>query len=306
MTYTLCGLKVASEFPLPDLLPWTGDGRPADIEIGLGDVPDRLDDPAYVGPLLQTARDGTCRYVIADVAAFLVEAGRRVTVRPWMAPDAPAVRAFLLGSVFGFLCHQRGLLPLHAGCVELAGKAVAFTGHSGVGKSTLTATFLRRGLPILADDVTVIDVSAPGGAVVLPSFPRIKLWRDVVDQMGLAPDGLERVRPELEKYMLPVEASFRREPLPLGSVYHLKTVSDPLHAGLEPLRGSAAMGALVEGVYRRLSAFRMGRREAVMAALMRLAAVPGLQLSRIQDLGQLEATAAMIAARQLAPESGAR
>lgn len=297
MSYMLCGLRVDSELPLPDLLPWTGEGRAPDIEIRLGEVPDHLEDPVHIGPLLQTDKYGTCRYSIAGVAAYLVEAGKRITIQPWMPPDAPDVRVFLLGSVFGFLCHQRGLLPLHAGCVEIDGRAVAFAGHSGAGKSTLTTAFLRRGFPILADDVTVVDVSAPGGPLVLPSFPRIKLWGDAMEGFGLSSDGLERVRPQLNKFQVPVGARFRAQPLPLSAVYHLKIANDRRHEGLEPLRGASSMNALVDAVYRRMSAFRMGQRGTVMGALMQVAMLPNLQFSRVFDLREVDATAAMIAVR---------
>lgn len=297
MTYALCGLRVASELPLPELLPWSGDDRPADIEIRIGDVPDHLADPLHEGPLLRTARDGTCLYIIDGTAAYLVEGGRRVTVRPRSGASATTVRLFLLGSVFGFLCHQRGLLPLHAGCVEIDGKAVAFAGHSGAGKSTLAAAFLRRGYPVLADDITVLDMDAPGGPLVLPSFPRIKLWRDALEGMDIPSHGLERIRPELEKYQLPVTAGFRTAALPLGALYHLKTVKDRRHVGEEALRGAASMEALVDAVYRRMSAFRMGRRDAVMTALLRLTAVPGARLARLMDMGRIDATVTGIVAR---------
>ena len=297
MSYALCGLKVESDLALPDLLPWTGDERAADIEIRLGDVPDRLEHAVHGGPLLQVAADGACRYAIANVAAYLVEDGRRVTVRPRMDPDAADVRVFLLGSVFGILCHQRGLLPLHAGCVEIGGRAVAFAGDSGAGKSTLTAAFLRRGHAVLADDVTVVDLAAPGGPLVLPSFPRIKLWRDAMDGLGLPADGLERSRAQLQKFHLPVESGFRTEPLPLAAIYHLHTAHDPRHAGIEALRGSAAVDALLDAVFRRQAALRMGRRGPLMAAAMRLTALPGLRLSRMPDLTALDATVTAIAAR---------
>lgn len=297
MTYALCGLRVASELALPELLPWGGEDRPADIEISIGDVPDRLQDPLHEGPFLRTARDGTCLYIIPETAAYLVEDGRRVILKPVPGASASTIRLFLLGSVFGFLCHQRGLLPLHAGCVEIGGQAVAFAGHSGAGKSTLAAAFLRRGYPVLADDITVLDMAVPGGPVVLPSFPRIKLWRDALEGMDIPFRDLERIRPELEKYQLPVTTGFRNAALPLGAVYHLKTVKDRLHAGEERLRGAMAMEALVDAVYRRMSAFRMGRRDAVMAALLRLMAVPGARLGRLMDMGQVDATVMDIVAR---------
>ncbi|HYH37818.1 MAG TPA: serine kinase, partial [Azospirillum sp.] len=96
MNYALCGLKVASDLPLPDLLPWTGDDRAPDIEVQLGGVPERVAEPVlHDGPLLQVGAEGSCRFVIAGVAAYLVENGRRVTVQPFMDANAPDVRVFL-------------------------------------------------------------------------------------------------------------------------------------------------------------------------------------------------------------------
>lgn len=301
MSYALCGLKVASDLPLPDLAPWSGDDRPADIEIRLGDVPDRLENPIFEGPLLHVGGGGVCRYVIAGVAAYLVEDGRRITVQPFMAPDAPDIRVFLLGGVFGFLCHQRGLLPLHASCVEIDGRAVAFAGPSGIGKSTLAAAFLRRGYRVPADDVTVVDVTAPGGPLVLPSFPRLKLWRDAMDGLGLSSDGLERSRAQLEKFNLPARSLFRTEPLPLAAVHHLGVVNDSDRAGLEPLRGVARVEALTQAIYRRMAALHMGRSAALMAAVMRVSSVPVRRLSRTSDFGALDAVIAMITDQHAAP-----
>lgn len=306
MSYALCGLRVVSELPLPDLLPWRGDDRAPDVEIRLGTVPDRLERPVFEGPLLQVGADGNCRYAVAGVAAYSMENGRHVTIQPYMDPTAPDVRVFLLGGVFGLLCHSRGLVPLHAGCVEINGRAVAFAGGSGVGKSTLTAAFLRGGYRVLADDVTVVDVAAPGGPRVLPSFPRIKLWRDSLDGLGLSADGLERSRAQLEKFHLPVEECFSAEPLPLAAIYHLTMASDPRHAGFTPLHGGMAMDDLVGTVYRRVAAIRMGRRAALMSALLRIAALPSFRLARMPDLGALDATVSMLVARHAARDLGGR
>ncbi|HYD97747.1 MAG TPA: hypothetical protein VEH84_00065 [Alphaproteobacteria bacterium] len=296
MSYALCGLRVESDLPLPELLPWRGDDRPADIEIRLGEVPDRLEGAVHEGPLLQVAADGTCRYAIAGVAAYRVAGGRHVTVQPWMEPTATDIRVFLLGSVFGFLCHQRGLLPLHAGCVEIGGHVVALAGPSGVGKSTLTAAFLRRGFRVLADDVTVVDVAAPGGPLVLPSFPRVKLWRDAMDGLGVAPDGLVRVRREMDKFQLPLPgAAFLAEPRPLAAVYHLGVAGDERNAGIDPLRGTAAVSALVEAVYRQNAALRI-RKSTLLGDVMRVAKLSTARFGRMPDLSALDAAVSAIAA----------
>lgn len=297
MSYALCGLKVASDLPLPDLLPWTGDGRGPDIEIRLGEVPECLTRPVYERPSLQVGDNGSCRFAVADVAVYLVEAGRRVIVQPCPHAEAADVRVFLLGTTFGILCHQRGLLPLHAGCVAIGGRAVAFTGDSGEGKSTLTAAFLRGGHPVLADDVTVLDAHAEGGPLVLPSVPRIKLKRDAAAELGLSTAAPNPGWAEAEKLHLPVGEQFRTGPLPLAAVYHLSSTDDANRTGIERLRGVAAVDALVEAVYRRPLALHMGRRAPLMEAMMRLITLPSFRLVRTRDLGTIDATVFAIAAR---------
>ncbi|HEY0832750.1 MAG TPA: serine kinase [Azospirillum sp.] len=296
--HALCGLKVASDLPLPDLLPWTGDDRAPDVTIRLGAVPDRLDAPVVDGPLLQLAAEGTCRFAIPGVAAYLVEGGHTVTVRAEMDPAAADVRVFLLGTVFGILCAQRGLLPLHACCVAIGGRAVAFSGVSGAGKSTLAAAFRRRGFPVLADDVTVVDVEAPGGPLVLPAFPRVKLWRDTMDALALPLEGLERSRAELEKFHLPLGDGFQAEPLPLAAVYHLEEVRPPTEGGVERLDTLTAVRDLEAGIYRHRLARRLLGPERLFRMLARIvAAAPSHRLSRRPGLGDLDAQVAALAAR---------
>lgn len=293
----LCGLRVASDLALPDLLPWTGDARAPDLEIRLGSVPDRLEGATHEGPLLQVADDGRCRFALPDIAAYLAEGGRRITVAPASGAEAGDVRLFLLGTMFGFICHQRGLLPLHAGCVEIGDAAIALTGASGAGKSTLAAAFVRRGYRLLADDLTVIDVAAPQGPMALASFPRVKLWRDALEGLGWSDAGRARVRGAIDKFEMPVEAAFRRDPLPLAAVYHLSVAQRAEEAGITLLRGAEAVGALMAGVYRQQRAFQMGYRDALAMATMRMAAVPNLRLARVLDLAAIDATVDAIVAR---------
>ncbi|PWC52993.1 serine kinase [Azospirillum sp. TSO22-1] len=297
MTYALCGLRVGSDLPLPELPPWAGGDRAPDVEVRLGEVPERLARPVYERPWLQVGGDGRCRFAVADVAVYLVEAGRSVIVQPCPHAEAADVRVFLLGTTFGILCHQRGLLPLHAGCVAIGGRAVAFTGESGEGKSTLTAAFLRGGHPVLADDITVLDACAVGGPQVLPSIPRIKLKRDAAAGLGLSAAVPNPGWAETEKLHLPVGERFRTGPLPLAAVYHLSTTDDADRTGIERLRGVAAMDALLEAVYRRPLALHMGRRAPLLEAMMRLVALPSFRLVRLRDLGAIDATVAAIAAR---------
>ncbi len=215
---SLCGLKLRSSFPLPDLLAWNGDDRPCDLEIELGCVPTTLDNTQISLPYLQIAADKTCRFAIPNIAAWLISAnGSHITIQPEEHATSSEVRAFLYGTVFAIVCLKKGLIPIHASCITHKGHAIAFSGHSGVGKSTLVATLVNQGFSMLADDLTVLDISK-NHPIVQPAFPRVKLWRDSLEALALDTPNLERTRPTLEKFHIDTKKNFCTTPLPLKKI----------------------------------------------------------------------------------------
>jgi hypothetical protein len=265
----------------------------------LGHVPEALDDVIFSTALLQVARDGTCRFGVPDVANYLIDApGRSVTIAPARGPHTPAVGVFLLGTIFGILCHKRGLLPLHASCVSIGGGAVAFAGRSGVGKSTLAAEFFSRGNTVLADDVTVVDPDGPGGLVVWPAFPRLRLWHDAVTHFELPLEGLERDRQELTRYLVRMDRVFGTEPRPLAAVYLLRHTAHARHESIFRLRGLQAVKELNAVVYRGRVGRALGENKRQMIAVNRLCAeVPMYLLTHRPVLSALEALVGTLAVR---------
>ncbi|HYP07689.1 MAG TPA: hypothetical protein VER03_15760 [Bryobacteraceae bacterium] len=284
----LCGWRVASDVALPDLMPWTGDNRPADLQIRVGSVPEHLPGAVQYGPLIQLGARAMCRFAVPGVATYLIENARTVTIAPDSDAGSAEVRVFLLGTVFGILCHQRGLLPLHASCVRIEDHAVAFCGPSGAGKSTLAAGFESQGYPILSDDVCVIDTAAPGGPVVWPSFPRIKLWRDAIDRFAFSTEGLERTRPTMEKYQVRTHRTFDIRPAPLAAVYYLRETREGEAEGISQMRGLTAVRDTCNSVYRRRLGRSLGSPEAMLSAVGSLCErIPILRLGRGRNFSKI-------------------
>lgn len=284
--YDLCGWRVASEIALPDLPRWDGDARPAEVTIAIGDVPP-FPAPIMTTPLVQVDAAGRARFGVDGVADFLVEQGRRITVAPLLPADSSDIRLFLLGSGFGYLCHQRGVVPLHAATVDIDGEAVSFAGPSGAGKSTLADAFARRGHRILSDDVSPLDT---GRGLVLPSLRRIRLWADALDNAGFETAALERCRAGLEKYSRSLNGTPRAEPLRPRALFHLRRGSEKSGSNFRRLRGRAAVEQVRRQIYRWYSLVGLvGDLEAMSRTTAAAAHIPNhFVLERPLVFGQLE------------------
>ncbi len=178
------------------------------------------------------------------IARYQVSAGTEITVEAYPEADGDSIRLFLMGSVFGALLHQRGLLPLHASAIETPKGAVLFAGGSGKGKSALAAAFYTRGYRVIADEISLIDPHCSR------AFPRLMLWPDILDQTGLWSPNVRPARPNLKKFHVPLEKGFASGPSPVYAVYLLRA-NNAAESSLAPVSGFNKVADLVEVVYRR-------------------------------------------------------
>ncbi len=284
--------RLSSEIALPDLPTWDGVGD-SDLLIRLGTAPP-LQDIIAKTQALQVGQDGHCRLHIAGTAAWLIAPdGRTITIEPETDRDAPAIRAFLYGTFFAIAAMRWGLFPLHAACLRFGSGVVAFSGRSGAGKSTLAAMLINRGRAMLADDVTLLDMSGEGAPIALPSFPRVKLWQDALDRMQIDATGLERVTGNVEKFKLPVTDAFCVRPLPL----HAIVMIDPeqAHDGrLTRLRPTDLLPWSKDLIYRPGAMRRMGLTHWQMQHMMRLLSLPAYRIGRVAGPDQLDGLVAQL------------
>lgn len=218
--YQAFQLTIQSELALPELCELTGPVLPSvDVKISFAPVsPNGLEAPMKKGVTFQT-KEGEFWLNIPQVARFLVLGGREIKIDNAYAADEENIRLFLLGSCFGVILMQRGLLVLHGNAIQIGHHAISFTGLSGAGKSTLAGLFFKRGYSILADDVCALNEQGE----VVPSFPQLKLWADAAKQLDIDTTTLRKIRPNIEKYALPLTTNFYAKPLALKLVYILKS-----------------------------------------------------------------------------------
>ncbi|MCF2872353.1 hypothetical protein L0664_14860 [Octadecabacter sp. G9-8] len=154
---------------------------------------------------------------IDGVLRFVAENGTTLRYRPYENLDPLSLQVFLMGSGLGSLLMQRNFLVLHGNGVEVDGNCIICVGPSGVGKSTTAAGLMRRGYRVMSDDVCAID---DHGRLV-PGVPHIKLWQEAANGLSVDTVGLSRVRPEMEKFRVPMEDAFCADNTPVKRIYVL-------------------------------------------------------------------------------------
>lgn len=287
--YTVYGLHVCSEVPLPELEPVT----PAK-----GDVYIYADELAPIAEGL-TRQGNRLRVtpteallIYDEVGLLRIEEGRRITYE--VPSDLPneTLRVLILGIGLGILMHQRGHLVLHASAVAMGERVVAFIAEKGHGKSTMAAALHARGYALVSDDVLILDEQPEGPPLVFPSYPQLKLWPDALAQaMQLTLDSLPRVHPAIEKRVvqLPKQASC---PLPLAALFALRLGET---VQVRPLQGREAFFELLLHTYTRALLEQTQTTARHLQQIGQLARyVPVLSLERPPGLQHLPAIVAAV------------
>ncbi len=242
-TYRAYGLNIASQISVTGFEPATIEK--ADVQIILGETPENLDQVINKGVLYQ-ANDHEFLLRMDHVASFYAHNGNEIIVKKLGKAAEGEISAFLTGTTFGALMHQRRLLPLHASAVIYNGKCLVFSGISGAGKTTLAAAIVNAGGTLVADDISVIDFKGERPAVC-PAFPTMKIWEDSLKHLGLSSAGLEPVRSELKKYYLPV-SRFSSAYTGIHKIFVLNTHNKP-EVEVKPLQGVDKFRVLKKHTY---------------------------------------------------------
>ncbi|MEK5318923.1 serine kinase [Paenibacillus sp. FSL L8-0644] len=276
--YTAFGLRIASELNLPELM-LAAPGVVEDVVIRQADL------TAWSGQLEQAnfvMLDERFMFRIPGTAIYAVREGKEIEVSIFSGADPDTVRLFVLGTCMGVLLMQRRILPIHGSAVVIGGRAYAFVGESGTGKSTLAAVFRQAGYQMVSDDV--IAVKATGSsAIVYPAYPQQKLGLESLLQLEALRENkhvrnsvmpqytdLRTLAGELNKYAVPAVDDFYNDPLPLGGVFEL-VADSPTRALMregelvavteQPLNVLECLHTLLQHTYRRVIIPRMGLSE---------------------------------------------
>jgi hypothetical protein len=228
-SYIAYGFSLQSDLALPEL---DVGSSPPDVVLRLGKVERKPLELDAQGDGFWASAGEACRSV-RNVGTCLVRWGREIVVEPAPGVDVRVLRLSILGPALALLLHQRGCFVLHASAVQSGDGAVAFTGGSGWGKSTLAAALHARGSALLADDLTALRIGT-GSCTVFPGFPQLKLWPEAAASLGRAPGALSQLHPEFDKRACGARQGFSHRPLPLRRIYLLAEGPGPTIAPLKP------------------------------------------------------------------------
>lgn len=219
-TYKAYGLTINSDITLPALeqLAAPDATSAADIVFEEGRVPVG----AGGANKFRNWEAGPGRFMshFFEVGRFLVTDGNSVLYHRETSADDTQIVSVLLGTCLGAALMQRRILPIHSCCVLTDKGAVLVMGRSGAGKSTTLGGLLELGLPMMADDVTGLTISDSGVPMAIPAFPSIRLWQDSLKTLGHTPQGLAKVRSDMEKFYLP-SGTFHDRPEPIRGIAYI-------------------------------------------------------------------------------------
>ena len=245
-SYRIGPFLYVTELLLPELPLAAEEEGERPVNIRLGATPAALSAPLATAESYE-ANDTEFLLRLPGIANYYVRDGVEIVVHPDAGGPELDVRSYLMGNLFAVLCHQRGLLPLHASAIATPQGAVAFLGASGAGKSSIAAFLARRGHRILADDICLVDPAAPRDQRVLPMAPWLKLWSATLDAMGESSQGLPRIFSDDEKYRYVLQQP--EAPTPLAELILLDRAEGQAGASFEPLAPVHALHAVLDFTY---------------------------------------------------------
>jgi hypothetical protein len=186
---------------------------------------------------------------VENVADFEVSGGRQIRVWPATGTTRKNVEIFLCGPVWAALCHQRGLLPLHASAILSRGAITAFAGHRRAGKSTTAALMASLGYELVTDDILPVRLNQTSVPGAWPYLRRLKLQSDSINELGLA--RIEPVSETLDKdkYFVVPKWVADDKWCRLERVYLLDSDSTASSVSIDRITGAEAVRALIDQTY---------------------------------------------------------
>lgn len=257
--YRLFGRTVASECALP-CRP-AAPGAVPELEISCSRDPleptaETIGSPVYASPAPAEGADSWLRLYrhprhdilrFAGLGDFYLARDRIVYHSTQGSAELPQI--CLLGTVLAYWHEIHGARMLHASAVVIDDRAAAFLGGKGAGKSSIAATLMQAGSPLLTDDLLCVR-SAADGFLAASGYPQMRMWPEQAKRFVSTDQELERVHPHIDKRRVPVTTGgvgrFSETSHRLAAIYRLESRPPDEAEGRPVLSSYSPRDAVVE------------------------------------------------------------
>lgn len=175
-----CGLRLSLDIELPELTTPPDDHHVELKVTGQQELPSspphRHRDSCSDVEIHLTRVDGKHVFALGKDNMFKFEQATRVVSCP--SPLDPTTRHQLLDHVLPRVLDGLGHLMVHGSAVNTSSGALVFVGDTGLGKSTLAASFENAGFELLSDDCMRLTIDQDGCVACTPTYRSLRLWPD--------------------------------------------------------------------------------------------------------------------------------
>jgi hypothetical protein len=247
----------------------------------VGTVPESLPDALHRSALVEANRQRAL-FRLTTVGRFLVEPGKPTVVQLASGATDQDIECFLRGPVAALRLCLSGRFALRGAAVDIGGRALAVCGVA-TGTSSLVAALALEGHPVLADGLICIEGNPPAVSPVPEAQPpRVTLWPDSMEALGLDPSSGEIVRVVLlsRAFVLGPPPAWA---VPLGAVMALGVGHSPDAALIpERLTGFGAVATMLKAFWHPLVVQDLGmQKEQFKWAASMARTTPTVLLSRL-------------------------
>jgi len=247
----------------------------------VGKVPESLPDALHRSALIEANRQRAL-FRLTTVGRFLVEPCQPTVVQRALGATDQDIECLLRGPVAALRLCLSGHFALRGAAIEISGRALAVCGIA-TGTSSLVAALALEGHAVLGDGVICIEGNPPAVAPVPEAQPpRVTLWPDSMEALGLDPSGGEIVRPVLRSRAFVLGPS-PSGPVPLGVLVALGLGDSPDAVIMpERLAGFGAVATVLKAFWhpRLVEDLGMAKEQFQWAATI-VGATPTVLLTRI-------------------------
>jgi len=117
------------------------------------------------------------------------------------------VEIHLLGWILSIWLELHHVPAIHASAVVTKYGAIGFISSSKGGKSTLAAAFVKRGYPLLTDDILPVEKGEGYLFFGRPGYPQMRMWPDEAEYFLGNYEELEIIHPNYTKRRVPIGPS---------------------------------------------------------------------------------------------------